>query len=53
MEKEIRVSMSEEAAEFIRESESPVKKQFSKYINRVREGYRGDWFKKMEGTEGI
>ena len=44
MEKEIRVSMSEEAAEFMRELESPVKKQFSKYINRVREGYRGDWF---------
>ena len=45
--------MLEEAREFMKELDMPTKKQFSKCINRIKEGYKGEWFKKMEGSDGI
>jgi len=53
MNKKINVFMLETARDFMRDLDDPIKKQFSKYINRVREGYQGEWFKKMEGSDGI
>ena len=53
MDKQIRVVMLETARDFMRELDDPVKKQFSKYINRIRTGYQGEYFKKLEGSDGL
>jgi len=50
MEKEIRVKLLREAEEFIRNEKQQVIKKFLFSFRKTEAGLKGDWFRKMEGS---
>lgn len=50
MEKEIQIKLMREAEEFMREAKDQVSKKFLFAFRKTTAGLKGDWFKKMEGS---
>ena len=53
LEKKIRVLLSPEAKEYFKGLSEKAQKKFDVAIKKTQEGFSGDWFKKLTGTDDI
>ncbi|WP_299755321.1 type II toxin-antitoxin system RelE/ParE family toxin [uncultured Pontibacter sp.] len=53
MEKPIRVVLEEEARDFLLALPMEIRKKFAIAFRKTEQGYQGDWFEKMTGTDGL
>ncbi|MBD0260220.1 MAG: type II toxin-antitoxin system RelE/ParE family toxin, partial [Cytophagales bacterium] len=53
MKKALQVQFMNEASTFLNGLEEKVRTKFGASITKTKAGFRGDWFEKMTGTDGI
>jgi phage-related protein len=53
MEQEIQIKLKEEAYLFLRKVPPEIRKKFTVAFRKTEQGFKGDWFLKMPGTDNL